>query len=276
MIRFLPALFLLACDGGKDTADTETTVDTDGEQAVTLTFDARFGSQPAACGQAADGVGTSGSSVELQDLRFFVHGVELVTADGDAVAVSVEDDGAWQSGGVALLDFEDATGKCANGSSQLNSAVTGTVPAGEYTGVRFVLGVPAELNHEDPTVAPSPLNLTAMHWSWQGGYKFMRMDLSTEGLPEGWFFHLGSTGCEADESGTITGCASPNRVDVELEMDPDSQVVVVDFAALLAGSDVDTDSGGAQGCMSGPDDPECPPLLDRVGVSGAQALFSAE
>lgn len=258
--------FLLACGDAKDTGTAA------GSQDVQLTFDARFGDEAAACGSAVSGVGLSGSTVELQDLRLFVHDVRLVTAGGDEVPVDVYDDGVWQAGGVTLLDFEDGTGSCANGNSATNAVVSGTVAEGDYVGVVFTVGVPEDLNHEDPTLAASPLNLTAMHWSWQGGYKFVRMDLSTTGFPEGWFFHLGSTGCEADADGVVTGCSSPNRAEVSLDLDPDTQAVVLDLSALLAGSDVDTDGGGAQGCMSSPDDPECPALLEHVGAD----LFSAE
>lgn len=62
----------------------------------------------------------------------------------------------------------------------MNSAVKGKVPAGRYTAVTFDLGVPFALNHADVASAPSPLNVKAMWWSWQGGYKFVRVDMKTD------------------------------------------------------------------------------------------------
>lgn len=269
---------LLAC-GEKDGSDTGAADDTAAAetQAVSLTFDARLGGEGAACGVTAAGVGSTSSEVELVDLRFYVHDVRLLDSAGGEHAVTLTDDGVWQSGGVALLDFEDASGRCSNGTSPVNAQVVGEVAPGEYTGVRFTLGVPFELNHADPAAAASPLNLTTLHWSWEGGYKFLRMDLSSAGMPEGWLMHLGSTGCEADADGVVTGCASPNLVEVELSMDVDSQVAIFDGDALLAGVNVDADEGGAPGCMSGGTDPECAPILSALGLNGGQqSLFSVE
>ena len=42
---------------------------------------------------------------------------------------------------------------------------------------------------------------------------------------------------------------------------------MVDLSALLAGSDIGHDQGMAVGCMSGPDDPECGPVFERLGLS---------
>ncbi|MCB9762123.1 MAG: metallo-mystery pair system four-Cys motif protein [Alphaproteobacteria bacterium] len=275
----LIALIGLGACADKDATDDSSHSDDSGatEQDVAVTFAARFGATPAACGQEIPGVGTTGSTISLQDLRFYVHDLRLVDSAGAEVPVTLDDDDLWQNGTVALLDFEDATGLCGNGTSPTNDTVTGVAPAGDYTGLRFTLGVPFGLNHADAAVADTPLNLSTMFWSWQSGYKFLRMDLSTAGLPEGWFVHLGSTGCTADPDGTVTDCTEPNRVEVALDMDVDTQVVVADFGALLAGSDVDADGGGAQGCMSGLSDPECGPVLGAFGLSGGpQVLFSAE
>ena len=60
--------------------------------------------------------------------------------------------------------------------------MSGSAPRASYSGVRFTMGVPFELNHGDPTVAPSPLNITAMFWNWQGGYKFLKADMNSTGL----------------------------------------------------------------------------------------------
>ena len=276
----LPLLFplalLVAC-GDKDSDDTGADGDGVQMQELGITFDARFGDTPAACGVDLNGVGTTASTAQLQDLKLYVHDLVLLDASGGETPLELDDDGLWQDGSVALLDFEDGSGLCANGTADLNAVVRGQAPEGAYTGLRFTIGVPFELNHADPAAAASPLNLTTMHWSWQGGYKFLRMDLSTAGLPAGWFVHLGSTGCEADADGVVTGCSTPNRVEVEVDLDPMTGVVVLDFASLLETSDVDADGGGAQGCMSAPDDPECPAIMERLGlVDEPQALCFGE
>ncbi|MEM7592163.1 MAG: MbnP family protein, partial [Cyanobacteria bacterium P01_A01_bin.83] len=89
-------------------------------------------------------------------------------------------DGKWQHQNVALLDFEDGTDSCDNGTPEIRTQVVGTIPEGDYESLQFTLGVPPQLNHDDAAIAPSPLNLTSMWWNWQGGYKFLRLDLETE------------------------------------------------------------------------------------------------
>jgi hypothetical protein len=101
----------------------------------------------------------------------------LTTADGKAIPVQLDQDGLWQYKNLAMLDFEDGTSSCSNGNAGMHKQVTGTVPAGSYTGLRFTVGVPFELDHIYAASAPSPLNMTAMFWSWQGGYKFVKAEI---------------------------------------------------------------------------------------------------
>jgi len=84
--------------------------DTTGEP-VTLTFDGRVGGEPFECGGSYDGVGSTDTTLEARDLRFYVHDVRLVRADGTEVPVSLEQDGMFQVEDVALLDFEDGSGR---------------------------------------------------------------------------------------------------------------------------------------------------------------------
>jgi uncharacterized repeat protein (TIGR04052 family) len=215
-----------------------------------------------------------------------VHDVELLAGDA-TVPVTLEQDGVWQHENVALLDFEDKVGACANGTTETNVTVRGTVPVASYDGVRFKLGVPFELNHAAAATAPSPLNLTALFWNWQGGYKFLRADFVAEGADGPFNLHLGSTGCDGDPStGGTTSCMRPNVTQVTLPtFDAASDVVVVDYGAVVADASLaGPDAGGAPGCMSGVMDPECGTIFANLGIDIAtgdldpsqQQLFSVE
>lgn len=243
---------------------------------VSLSFEGVVNGEPAACGQDYAGVGSSDSTWTLSDFRLYVHDVRVVTEDGTEVPVELEQDGVWQHEGVALLDFEDANG-CDNGTAEMNTTIVGTAAdGGPFTAVRFRLGVPFELNHADVTLAPSPLNLMGMFWNWNGGYKFFRAEGRTAGLPDGFRIHLGSTGCDGDPMmGNVTTCTNENRPEVELAIDPATGTIQVDVGALLANSDIEADAGGAPGCMSGPDDPECGAIFEGFGITGTQRLFIA-
>lgn len=250
---------------------------------VRIRFDAVVAGQPFACGQSYDAIGTTKSTIVVSDFRFYVSRVRLLRDDGGERAVPFIADGLWQQEDVALVDFEDGTRSCSNGTPETHPYVEVQVPDGIYTGVVFDLGLPFERNHRDPTLQPSPLNLTRMFWNWNAGYKYLRVDLRSTGQPKGWAIHLGSTGCTPGGSPTTVpvSCKSPNVVTVTLpRFDPANDVIRMDLAALLAQSDVDARFEDSAGCMSGPRDPECGPLFAQFGLpfgttaAGEQRVFT--
>lgn len=258
------AALLIACGGDDDPAATPLEVD--------IAVSGVVGGEAFACGQSYGGIGTSNSTWEGRDFRFYLSNVRLVNSAGAEVPVELEQDGRWQEGSVVLLDFEDGSGACQMGNPDLNDRIRGTVPAGDYSGIRFDLGVPFDVNHDDPAAAPAPLNITAMHWNWQVGYKFIRVDGVTTGLPS-WRFHLGSTGCDGDMMGNVTACANPNRSSVEIsDFDPAADTLVADLAELFSTSDLETDAMDDPGCMSKPTDVECATYFAQLGLPfGSQA-----
>ncbi len=251
-----------------------------GGQAVTIEFAAMVGTETFVCGDTYDNLGANDSSLVLSDFRFYVQDVELKDAAGIWVPVQL-DDNIFQTSGVALLDFEDGCGEL--GNPELNDSVVGTVPAGEYDGLRFKMGVPFEMNHVNHATAPSPMNLTSLFWDWQVGYKFLRID-SGQFSETDWRMHLGSTGCVGDPmAGGVTECANGNRVEVEFDaFDASANTVVADYAALVEGAALDEDAAADAGCMSKPADTDCGPLFANLGLAfgespaGTQQFFSAE
>jgi uncharacterized repeat protein (TIGR04052 family) len=237
-----------------------------GDVDVTITFEGRVGEKVFDCSQSYEALGTAATEVKLIDFRLYIHDVRLRKAgSSEEVPLTLEQDGLWQHESLALLDFEDKSGSCANGTADVNSAVRGKAPAGDYDGIAFKLGVPFELNHQDASVAPSPLNLSGLFWSWNGGYKFVRVDSAPTAGGDAFNLHLGSTGCAGD-NGDVTSCARPNVAEIVLSgFDAATSTIVVDYAAVVAASDLSKNTGAA-GCMSGETDPECGPIFERLGL----------
>ena len=129
----------------------------------------------------------------------------------------------------------------------------------------FSLGVPPDLNHQNPLVAQAPLQQTDMHWSWQHGYKFLRLDLTGSA---NWSLHLGSTGCSGPSvmRAPTTPCQQPNQLQVSLQYSGHQQLVL-DLAPLLQ----DFGANGENSCMSDPQTRSCQQLLPRLGI-GATAV----
>ncbi|MCC6625555.1 MAG: metallo-mystery pair system four-Cys motif protein [Deltaproteobacteria bacterium] len=241
-------------------------------QPVEIRFAAKVGAETFGCDKTFTGVGaTPATALEPLDFRLYVHDVRLVDAEGTEWPVTLEQDRLWQAGALALLDFEDKSGTCANGTVETNRSVRGTYDTGhvavDLVGVRFVVGVPFDDNHQDVATAESPLNLSGLYWNWNAGYKFTRLDMKVVG-GTGINLHVGSMGCQLGEGTTeVASCAAPNRPAIELTgFDPASDTIVIDYAALVDGLDLADDQGGAPGCMSAADDPECVTIFGHLGL----------
>ncbi|HEX8699653.1 MAG TPA: MbnP family copper-binding protein [Myxococcaceae bacterium] len=272
-IRLTLAVLLATACGDEPTDPTDENTE------LSIVFKPMVGSQDFACGQTYTGLGTTATTYEPKDFRLYIHNVRLVS-HGTEVPLTLTDDGAWQRDGVALLDFENKTGLCSNGTEATNNRLVGTAPENHYTGLRFTVGVPFEKNHLDASTAASPLNVSTLFWSWEGGYKFLRLDGRTRGLPSGHNLHLGSTGCQTSGPNQVTSCQNSNRFEVEItDFDFTASSVVLDVATLFGNSNLDANQAqSAPGCMSTSDDADCAPVFQRLGLAfgGTQANPSGQ
>ncbi len=237
---------------------------------ITLNFRGVVGDKAFACGTIFDGIGTGPSQFIPADFRFYVSNIRLVSATGSEAPLELDQDGVWQYQNVALIDFETGPENgCAEGNEAVNAVVKGSVPAGVYTALQFDLGLPFDLNHGNASTAPSPLNFTAMFWSWNDGYKFVRIDTGDDKFR----VHLGSTGCDGGSpSRPPTSCSRPNVATVHLSgFNPSQSVIEADLAALLADNNIDVNQPpeSAPGCQSDPDDQDCIPVFRNLGLNFA-------
>ncbi len=260
-----------ACSGGTNPrgGDSATT------NAISIPFRATIGVQAFRCGETYQNVGTTRTTYRVQDLRFYVSDVRLLTSSGQEVPF-VLDTTAFQNGNVALLDFENGGSGCPEGNSATNTELRGhPASAGTFVGMRFVLGIPEAQNHLDSATQPSPLNLTGMFWGWAAGYKFLRTEGSTPGLASGHLFHLGNPIC-------VNGAADciRYRPTITLMGNVTSSAVEADLARLYSTSNLSRDESGAPGCMSDPGDTDCTPILASLGLNslglnnGTQTFFA--
>lgn len=163
----------------------------------------------------------------VQILQFYVSDVWLQRHDGTWKEFSLSKDSTWQNGQVALLDLGPG--------SQGNRSVTGTVDAGEYSGIRFSVAVPFGLNHANPVSAGAPLDRPELYWTWQSGYKFFRLEFQHDS--HAYAFHLGSTGCSSASAlrPPLQACAQPNIVRVELpSFDPGRHRIAIRASSLIS------------------------------------------
>lgn len=259
-----------------------------GQVTIEIPFEAFAGTTPISCDALLDGLGTVGTSGRIADFRFYVHNLVLLTASGETLPIEL-DETDLQTANVALLDFRNKLGSGAaacqgDENPAMNKSVKGKVTLGSHTiaGVRFTLGVPETHNHADQTRATGPLKspglASGMNWGWNVGYKFTGLDIFTDvaitrpGSPEWtsnrWNIHLGSTACTGDAiSGEKVSCAQLNRADITLDgFMPGKSRIKLDYAAVVARSNLGADEAGPAGCMSTVSDPECAEVFANFGL----------
>lgn len=302
------ALMLTGCGGSSSSTDTVT------PRIVNLPFAAMVNDEPVKCDTTYSGLGTSSTDVTIADFRLFIHDVAFITDQGEAIPLTLDATHPSQNSRVAQLDFRDTVGceaeivendAVTNKNPHYNDALVGSAtidPRVTISQVRFTLGVPADLNHNNQADAEEPLRnpgmASSMAWNWQGGYKFTGLDVSPVGgvtRPSNatwtntkWNVHLGSTNCPTTATELAAGtepqdCAQPNRKVISLDLgatDWNDLVIRLDYAALVADSNLGQDDDGPSGCMSGQTDPECEQILAKLGlawgenIAPAQAIFS--
>lgn len=144
---------------------------------VELKINLRVGDQPLQFGQTYQT--PQGQRYQLDLLKFYISEVALVRPDGREVRID----------GLVLAEFKR------DAPTQGVSVMKMDVPAGQYRGIRFNVGVPRELNHLDAGTQQMPLGVNSgMYWAWNPGYIFYRLE-GIALLPEGnqkWVIHMGT------------------------------------------------------------------------------------
>jgi uncharacterized repeat protein (TIGR04052 family) len=210
-----------------------------------------------------------GEGVALRSLQFYVHDLELVDADGKPHRFALNATPPWQSEQVALVDL-------AGDAVRRNVTLSGTIEpsaAERFVALRFKVGVPFALNHADPLKAAAPLDRGDLFWTWQGGHKFLRVDLAVDGRETS--FHLGSTGCSSASAlrPPAAPCAQPNEMTVQLDGDPLAQVVRFDPASLVAAAR----SSGHIACTGAyAVDPACTAAFASTGLQAASGRCASD
>ncbi|HRS07473.1 MAG TPA: hypothetical protein P5221_01480 [Bacteroidia bacterium] len=113
---------------------------------------------------------TSGRQFKITNLRYYISDIVLLKANGQELPLS---------GKVLLVDNE---------TEQYS---LGEIPVGDYSGLRFMVGIDSATNHLDPALydASNPLSYqpVSMHWGWNFGYIFMKVEgnVDTDTIPTG-------------------------------------------------------------------------------------------
>ncbi len=116
----------------------------------------------------------------FSDIRFYISDFQLIQADGTALTTSDQIELTLFENGDTLT--QNTTDDFALVSrTNLSPTTIGTIrPEGNFSGIRFKIGVTSPANHADPTAFPNIHPLAEendLHWSIDSGYVFNRIAL---------------------------------------------------------------------------------------------------
>ena len=186
--------------------DTGTTDEgsTDGQQtntdpgSMSLLVRAMILGQPLVLGQAYE---AGGQKFDLNMFRYWLSNVVLISADGSNHVVS---------------DSYYLMEKTA--SKTREEIILGDIPAGDYTGIKFAVGVDPGANSSLDLFAGELTTAVNMDWGWKNGFVFFKIEGSfvTSGSTKAYRMHINTN---ANFKEIQLSFAAPVRVDGAHETD---------------------------------------------------------
>lgn len=202
---------------------------------------------------------------QIDQLWFYISQVELKTNTGWKKATLVQNH--WQHRHVALLgqhciDSDD---------SNWHLTITPSILLKDASQIQFTLGVPFAENHQNPMRAESIFANSNMFWTWQQGYKYLRLDLEHQLTGQNWAFHLGATGCQSASAlrPPSTPCEYPNRSKITIDLPHGPVDIALDLQQLLGTLALNNQSR----CLSLPTQVSCQSLFQNLGLTHGQSAF---
>ena len=241
-MKNLRSYFLAIALFGLVLSGCDSTVDDDGGSAMVNLF-----LQPTVDGSplSADLSATytvNGTAITFTSARVYISEIELLQSDGTSVTFEGETITAPAKDENDVDITHTVTDRIVLAKHDLgeNTYHLGEALAGDYTGIRYKVGIGGTTNRLDASQVPASHPLAKQtdrnnHWNWSAGYQFLRMDglvdTNADQTPdEVWEIHLGTANflTEVEQSMNFT-----------LEADEEFNLhVILDYAMLLSTVDL--------------------------------------
>jgi len=172
---------LASCSSSDDNAVANT---------VTLDFNNTFNDTTIILGDENSSFATTNTSEvgqvhHFSELKYVVSNIRLIKADGTEIPYNVN-------------NLDDGATVINQTNPETLSYVLNEIPVGDYTEIKFGLGVKSDLNTLDQVSFPefydnAGANDTEMHWEWGTGYRFTKIEGFYDTDNKELSFHSGST-----------------------------------------------------------------------------------
>jgi hypothetical protein len=208
---------------------------------VTLLFKNTFQDTEIVLGDATSSSATintseAGQVHRFSELKYVISNIRLVKADGTEIPYNIND----LDNGATIVNQSNPT--------TLNYVLS-NIPSGEYSQIKFGLGVRSDLNTLDQVSFPNFYNAagandTAMMWEWGTGYRFTKIEGFYDTDNKEMSIHTGSTveGTNGDESTYTQGVDAYRDIVLNLPThavvgsSAPKIVIKADFDKLLSGN----------------------------------------
>ena len=261
---------LTGCDSGGSSSDPAT---------LRLDVEAMAGTSAFQAGQPFAVNGTTG---QLDIAQLYLSGITLLHEDGREISILADEPVTVRAQDENQTEIQHSVSEryvLVDADAGESLTTLGEVPAGRYTGVRFLLGVDGLDNRaamEDfPAGHPLAAQASSMHWSWNAGYVFLRLDglldVDGDGAVDA---STGTPGDAASGQWRLHVGGTPNAQTVTLDQDFELMGgemqdlhVQVDLARLVQGIDYAVPAN--RFCMTG----GCQAIVDQAKAN-TQAAFT--
>ncbi|MFB9055798.1 MbnP family protein [Mariniflexile ostreae] len=241
---------------------------------VTLKFNNTFKNTTIVLGDVTSSLATvntseAGQIHHFSELKYVISHIRLVKTDGVEVPYNVND----LDKGATVID---------QSKPETLSYLMSNIPVGDYTQIKFGLGVRQELNTLDEVRFPNfystaGANDTAMHWEWGSGYRFTKIEGFYGADNKVLSIHTGSTveGDIDDESSYTQGVDAYRNVVLDLTtaaMVSDKAPIInikADFNKLLSGQSTTIELGEGNAVPSVHTAANMVIFVDNIGGNGS-------
>lgn len=202
-------------------------------------------------------------------LQFFISDIQAKNNAGEWQNLPLKKSVFQSNNSVLLGEHCDESDTQKPNSTNWQLVLADNTNLNNFSHIRITLGLPFKVNHLNPLTQDSPLNIPSMFWSWQGGHKFLRLELLS--ASDHWLFHLGSVGCKAASPmrAPLQECLHPNRYTYEFALKKNTPMITLVLDKLLNHINLSEQTS----CQSSQDNHNCQTLFENLKALNNESIF---
>jgi len=226
----------------------------------TLNFEPKYNNQSVLCHEPL----VKNQPWEIEQFWFYVSDLKI-KKQGQWQPLLMEST-QWQHENVALVGMHCDE----SGDKNWKIDLADSTSLDEGSAIKFKIAVPFDKNHQNPLKAQGIFDNANMFWTWQQGYKSLRLDMSSNN-GDAWAFHVGAIGCQSPSAlrSPKKQCRQPNIINVTINEFRQDKAMIIELTNLLKGIEIEHQNR----CLSMPMQSSCQLLMDNITKISQRVMF---